>query len=36
VDVRTGTIPKLAEALERIAAERGVAAVDVVDVLFVD
>jgi hypothetical protein len=35
VDVRTGTIPKLAEALERIAAECGVAAVDV-DVLFVD
>jgi len=23
VDVRTGTIPKLAEAVERIAAERG-------------
>jgi hypothetical protein len=27
---------KLAEAVERIAAEQGVAAVDVIDVLFVD
>ena len=27
---------KLAEAVERIAAEQGIAAVDLVDVLFVD